>query len=66
MVLATVRAITRITSYSDAQSRLLLFILLNSIYASKRVTLVPCPLTTLEKAHPRLQMFAKAHFRFFR
>ena len=38
MVLATVRAITRITSYSDAQSRLLLFILLNSIYASKRVT----------------------------
>ena len=64
MVLATVRGVTRITSYSDTQSRLLLFILLNIIYASKRVTLVPCPLTTLAKAHTRLQILAKAHSSF--
>ena len=40
LVLATVLAVTRITSFLEAQWRLFLFILLNIIYASKRVTYI--------------------------
>ena len=39
LVLATVRAVTRITSFIEVHSRLLYFILLNIIIASKRVTI---------------------------
>ena len=49
----------------DANSRLLLFILLNIIHASKRVTLVPCPITTLAEALSRSRILAEAHSSFY-